>query len=522
MRAKIEAGEANDNVLAQKPIGDAILNLGAAMQTWKGYKTDFLANDPDLVSVTIENASFEDGFNNGIFAANMAVEVKANLGYQLEVETGNYSQVGDKIIYTVPAETIVRDNSSFVLIPGSEGLKYGLNEDGLTYFVEMGSCTEEEVIISPVYEGKPVTKIAANSFKNSAITSISIPRGIKEIGANAFAYCSALTEITIPNTVTTVGEQAFANTGLVTVNVSASVNSIDTGAFIGSNSLTAINVDVANTVYMSYNGDLYSKNGETLYAYASGKADTSFTVPEATTRIGAYAVAGASMLQTVVLHNNIESMGVSAFADCVVLKEVEIPNKIQSIAGSAFANCIALTRVILHEGNLSNVAQHAFSGCSSLTGVYYDGNVFDVRLAPSSGLEDVVKYCYQEKYCDLTYAAEGEYVYHEKLTVVSENCMDGGGMLSMFKSSGKIVISSVDIISMFTVSGAKTLPTLNIYASVDGQKWEVIHKATGAANSTTSITLDVPNYTYKYLMLEATSSAVAVYDCHIGMYSAQA
>ena len=61
-------------------------------------------------------------------------------------------------------------------------------------------------------EGFSVTKIANSGFGGCKyLTSIIIPKSVKNIGVSAFDYCLSLTSITIPNSVTNIEENAFDN-----------------------------------------------------------------------------------------------------------------------------------------------------------------------------------------------------------------------------------------------------------------------------------------------------------------------
>ena len=54
-----------------------------------------------------------------------------------------------------------------------------------------------------------VTKIGNNAFMNSPVSSVTFNDGLKEIGEQAFYFCSQLAAINIPGSVTTIGNNAF-------------------------------------------------------------------------------------------------------------------------------------------------------------------------------------------------------------------------------------------------------------------------------------------------------------------------
>lgn len=97
--------------------------------------------------------------------------------------------------------------------------------DGITYRVILLEENECEVldqggdiagsVIIPetvTYEGQvySVTSIGIYAFAScSGLTSISIPDGVTSIGRYAFQDCSGLTSISIPEGVTSIGEYVF-------------------------------------------------------------------------------------------------------------------------------------------------------------------------------------------------------------------------------------------------------------------------------------------------------------------------
>ena len=90
------------------------------------------------------------------------------------------------------------------VVVGTEGLEYKLDYDQKSYYVKsIGTATDNDIVISSVYEGLPVTYIGSYAFGNcTSLTSINIPDSITEIGEYAFDSCASLTNITIPAGIT--------------------------------------------------------------------------------------------------------------------------------------------------------------------------------------------------------------------------------------------------------------------------------------------------------------------------------
>ena len=78
---------------------------------------------------------------------------------------------------------------------GSEGLKFATNNSGLKV-VSMDKCTDENVVIPAVVEGKKVMWIEGEAFKDCAnVKSVKILGKLDRIGFATFAGCTSLTDI---------------------------------------------------------------------------------------------------------------------------------------------------------------------------------------------------------------------------------------------------------------------------------------------------------------------------------------
>jgi len=76
-------------------------------------------------------------------------------------------------------------------------------------------------------------------------------------------------------------------------------------------------------------------------------------------------------IATVVIDDNVTSIGNSAFYDCKNLTSITIPNSVTSVGDYAFYDCSSLTSVTI--GNsVTTIAEYAFYGCSSLQTVNYN------------------------------------------------------------------------------------------------------------------------------------------------------
>ena len=113
------------------------------------------------------------------------------------------------------------------------------NDGNAAISVYNGSATE--VVIPAEIDGVPVVAVGDDVFKDKAIASVTIPKGVKTIGSRAFRNCDQLKEVILPETVTAIGNEAFYNcNSLVTVTMPKSLKTIGTYAFAENPSLIAV------------------------------------------------------------------------------------------------------------------------------------------------------------------------------------------------------------------------------------------------------------------------------------------
>lgn len=105
-----------------------------------------------------------------------------------------------------------------------------VNSSTLTVTKYTGTATD--IIVPAEYDGKPVTAIGDDAFRDAKITSVTIPSSIKSLGSRSFDGCVALASVTLPEGLETIGDHAFKyDTALTEIKFPSTLKSIGMYAF---------------------------------------------------------------------------------------------------------------------------------------------------------------------------------------------------------------------------------------------------------------------------------------------------
>ncbi|MEE1503074.1 MAG: leucine-rich repeat domain-containing protein, partial [Acutalibacteraceae bacterium] len=209
------------------------------------------------------------------------------------------------------------------------------------------------------------------------------------IGYEAFADCTALEEIKIPETLSDIGDFSFANTKFKEIEFGKNVNAVGANAFAGNTTLETINVVDNNKEFSSVDGVLYNKKGSALVTFPAGKTGT-FELPQGVSEIKAYAFKKAKISAVKLAEEPaLNYIGINAFEDSQIA-EIEIPANIEKINSNTFKNAKKLSKVTFNEG-LKYIAASAFENCVSLKEIALPDTLHDIANSAfkNAGLKSV-------------------------------------------------------------------------------------------------------------------------------------
>lgn len=246
-----------------------------------------------------------------------------------------------------------------------------------------------------------VTSISQCAFwECKALTSVTTPASLKEIGFAAFANCTALKKAEIPAGI--IGESAFIrDEALKEVTIGPKVTSMGISAFESCKGLERVYIsDLEAWCSIDFGSYLanplqYAKclclNGSPIkdlripdglkkiadYAFANDEWLESVTIPSSVTTIGEYAFFECKKLKSVgFTGDGLETIKASAFDSCMELSDITLPWSVNYVGTNAFG-CSPIKSITVKQGIIGD---HAFVGCGCMgdvtlgSGVTYIGD----------------------------------------------------------------------------------------------------------------------------------------------------
>ena len=280
--------------------------------------------------------------------------------------------------------------------------------DATTGTIKKYNGNDAVVNIPSEINGTPVTTIGNAAFRDSSVTSVTIPASVTEIGANAFAGCTNLTSVTYGGDWSNLTIQS-GNPAVEDAAKDAANEQLFDFEFILNN--TAV-------VVISYKGTAADVTIPSRYkgkpvtvidhvAFYNNSAVTSVAIPDSVTAIPDYAFGYCSQLTNISIPNSVTFIGFSAFNSCTSLKSITLPSSLSTIQSYAFYNCENL-KTIRIPVSVTSIGNYAFDVCPSLMTVTYPGSKTQWDAISKGSNNDVLENKLVCNQLEATFTADGK------------------------------------------------------------------------------------------------------------------
>lgn len=229
------------------------------------------------------------------------------------------------------------------------------------------SCPALTSIVLP--EG--LTDLGGYVFSNSGLTAVTIPASLKNLAFASFSQCTALKSVSFAGVPRRISGEAFAGcTALTSIVIPESVENLDF-AFKNCTALTSITLPKSlKSVRSTFSGCTALKTvvlpeGLTqLNSTFSGcTALTNVNIPTTVTKLDG-TFYGCTALQNITIPDTVTAIGSNTFYQTGLAKAA-LPQGLTTISRASFSNCYSLTEITLPHG-VTAVENNAFSSCYNL------------------------------------------------------------------------------------------------------------------------------------------------------------
>ena len=228
-----------------------------------------------------------------------------------------------------------------------------------------------------------VVRIPERTFANEVtLERVILHEGVEIIGATAFSGCTMLRSIDIP----------------------ASLNSIENGSFSGCNALREVRIcDLSSWCRIAF---AYGANplSAAHNLYLNGMLVTDLVIPDGIEMLNSYTFSGATNIASVAFPSSVASLADSSFEGCVNIKKVVVsdlagwcvvsfPSAVAnplSVAHELYVDDVRITDLIIPEG-VSAVKNYAFTSATNLISVSFPSSIASVENTAFDGCTSLKK-----------------------------------------------------------------------------------------------------------------------------------
>lgn len=289
--------------------------------------------------------------------------------------------------------------------------------DATTGTIKKYNGNDAVVNIPSEINGTPVTTIGNAAFRDSSVTSVTIPASVTEIGSNAFAGCTNLTSVNYAgdwsNLTIQSGNPAVQDAANAPLFYFEFIPPDNTAVIVTNYKYNGAAADV--TIPSRYQGKPVTTIGHAAFF---NSAVTSVTIPDSVTSISDEAFINCPKLTNISIPNSVTYIGFSAFHSCRSLKSITLPSSLSTISEALFLGCSQLTTIHIPV-SVTSIGNNAFADCPSLMTVTYPGSKTQWDDITKGSNNDVLENHLICAKLEATFTADGE--------SISTQTIDRGG-----------------------------------------------------------------------------------------------
>ena len=293
--------------------------------------------------------------------------------------------------------------------------------DATTGTIKKYNGNDAVVNIPSEINGTPVTTIGNAAFRDSSVTSVTIPANVTEIGSNAFAGCTNLTSVNYEgdwsNLTIQSGNPAVQDAANAPLFDFEFIPPDNTAVIVTNYKYNGAAADV--TIPSRYQGKPVTTIGHAAFF---NSAVTSVTIPDSVTSISDEAFINCPKLTNISIPNSVTYIGFSAFSSCTSLKSITLPSSLSFISGALFLGCSQLTTIHIPV-SVTSIGNNAFADCPSLMTVTYPGSKTQWDDITKGRNSDVLENHLICAMLEATFTADGT-------TLAPAQTIDRGGMFT--------------------------------------------------------------------------------------------
>ena len=250
-------------------------------------------------------------------------------------------------------------------------------------------------------------EIGGQAFYNSGLTSVSIPGSVETVEAGTFSNCYDLSSIVFNDGIKKIGGSIFLESAVKKVHIPASVETIETFAFANAFGLTEITVDENNPHFDSDNGILYTEGFEKVMMIPYKHPDEIISLHDGVKTCEEQFAANLVNVKKIIIPEGFVELNHNAFTNSKNIEEVVLPESLEIILSGAFSYCSALRKIDL-PSNLKELSNSSwwigvFAGCTSLKEVVIPDSVEKIGPYTFNGCTNLERVTYPAGLIDFGY-----------------------------------------------------------------------------------------------------------------------